>query len=107
MSVTLNVSKQIDSSSEQTKIEEPNTDMKGLLTVRQFCRRYPWPSESAMRAYVYRAEELGISDAFFRVRRRVLVDPVRFFILIKQVESRSTKGGNYETTSWRKGKAHL
>ena len=67
-----------------------------LLTIRQFCVAFPWPSESAMRSYVYRSDELGIDDAFIRVRRRVLVDPAKFFSLIKQVENRSIKGGLYE-----------
>lgn len=57
------------------------------LTVRQFCEAFPWPSESAMRAYVYRAEEIGISDAFVRVGRRVLVSPSKFFTKIEQKES--------------------
>jgi hypothetical protein len=66
-------------------------DCSKLLTIKQFCEVYPWPSESAMRAYVYRAAELGISDAFLRVRRRVLIMPQIFFSLIKQIESRSIK----------------
>lgn len=85
----------------------PNTNLHQLLTIRQFCIAFPWPSESAMRAYVYRAGELGISEAFVRVNRRVLVDPSKFFFLIKQVDSRSNQGGKDETTSWRKGKVLL
>lgn len=81
-----------------------NDEINQLLTIKQFCAIFPWPSESAMRSYIYRAQELGISDAFVRVGRRVLITPQRFFSLIQQVESRSTKGGYYETASWRKGK---
>ena len=82
------------------------TNRSKLLTIKQFCSAFPWPSESAMRSYIYRAGELGISDAFVRVRRRVLIMPQEFFFLIKQLESRSTKGSKHETT-WNKGKAHL
>lgn len=82
-------------------------DSDQLLTIRQFCVAFQWPSESAMRAYIYRAEELGISEAFVRVGRRVLVAPSRFFYLIKKVESRSDEGGQYETTTYAKGKMHL
>lgn len=89
------------------KIASSDASSHQLLTIRQFCIAYPWPSESAMRAYVYRAQVLGISDAFFRVNRRVLVDPSKFFSLIKQLESRSKQGGKYETTSNQKGKVHL
>ena len=77
-----------------------------LLTIKQFCTAFPWPSESAMRAYIYRASELGLNDAFFRVGRRVLIDPSKFFLFIKQVESRSNPGGKYETTLCNKGKSH-
>lgn len=83
------------------------TDCKKLLTVKQFCATFPWPSESAMRSYIYRADVLGLSDAFVRVGRRVLITPQSFFSLIKQVESRSSKGGSYDTASWRKEKAHV
>lgn len=55
-----------------------------LLTVRQFCDSYPWPTSSGMRAMIYKAEELGLSDAFIRIGRRVLVDVNRFFMLIKE-----------------------
>lgn len=84
-----------------------DTDRSRLLTIKQFCIAFPWPSESAMRSYIFRAEELGITEAFVRVRRRVLVVPQKFFSLIKQVESRSTIGGNYEATTWRQGKGNI
>lgn len=83
------------------------TDSSRLLTIRQFCLAFPWPSESAMRAYVYRSNELGISDAFVRVGRRVLVDSKKFFFLIKQIESRSNQGESYEATKLPKRGANL
>lgn len=55
-----------------------------LVTVRQFCEQYPWPTESAVRAYIYRAEEKGLTDAFIRVGRRVLIDAEKFFELIRE-----------------------
>ena len=78
----------------------------GLRTIKQFCEIHPWPSESAMRAYIYRADELGIAGAFFRVGRRVLVDPEKFFFLIKQIENRFNKGDINETMSYHKGATH-
>ena len=54
-----------------------------FLTVKQFCVTFSWPSESAMRAYIFQAGELGLEEAFLRIGRRVLVDPTRFFELIK------------------------
>ena len=54
-----------------------------LITVRQFSSKYPWPSESAMRSYIYRANELGMASAFVRVGRRVLIDVNKFFELVQ------------------------
>ncbi len=82
-------------------------DQYQWLTVRQFCVAFPWPSESAMRSYIYRADELGISEAFVRIGRRLLIIPQMFFSLIKQVENRSNKGGKHETTSMRQRKNGL
>lgn len=73
------------------------TDTNQLLTIRQFCAAFPWPSESAMRAYVHRARELGIREAFNRVGRRVLVNPKIFFALITQLENHCKTGGDHET----------
>jgi hypothetical protein len=66
-----------------------------LQTIKGFCSQVSWPSESAMRSYVYRAPEMGIEGAFVRVGRRVLVDGDKFFKLIQQVEDRVKPGGNY------------
>ncbi len=54
-----------------------------LLTVKQFSSCYSWPSESAMRAYIFRASRYGLEDAFIRVGRRVLIDHLKFFQLLK------------------------
>lgn len=83
-----------------------NIDSEQMMTIRQFCAVFPWPTEAAMRSYCFRSKELCLSDAFVRVGRRVLVIPKTFFRLIKQLESRSTAGGEYGSTTWRTGKAH-
>jgi hypothetical protein len=41
-----------------------------------------------MRAYIHRADELGIGEAFSRVGRRVLILPRKFFALIQGVNER-------------------
>ncbi len=92
----------IEKVTDKTSLETSNSNMGQLLTIRQFCAKYPWPSESAMRSYIYRADVLGISEAFVRVGRRVLIMPNNFFLLIKQIEKKSTQGGVYETRSWQK-----
>ena len=58
-----------------------------LMTIPQFCERFPWPSQSALRAYVFRASELGIERAFVRLGRRVLVDPQQFFACIRELDA--------------------
>jgi hypothetical protein len=83
-----------------------SNEVSQLLTIKQFCTAFPWPSESAMRSYIYRAEVLGLSEAFVRVGRRVLIIPQKFFSAIQNVESRSTKGETYEIASRRKGKTY-
>jgi len=80
--------------------ESNNLGVVQLLTIKQFCSRFPWPSESAMRSYIYRAKLLGLEEAFVRLRRRVLIDANKFFELVKQLNSRSNQGGLYETTQY-------
>ena len=78
---------QIEQSNGQHCILQPGYDEE-FWTIRQFCEVHRWPSESAMRAYIHRADELGISEAFSRVGRRVLVLPKKFFALIQRVNER-------------------
>lgn len=83
-----------------------NVQSQQLLTIKQFCSAFPWPSESAMRSYVYRAKDLGLDSAFVKFQKRVLVKPYIFFALIQQMESHSKKGGGYESTSQPKEKSN-
>jgi hypothetical protein len=59
-----------------------------MITIKQFCERYPWPTESGMRAYIFRAADLGLTQAFHRIGRRVLIDPDKFFELVKSIEQK-------------------
>ena len=54
-----------------------------LLTVKVFCQTYSWPSEGGMRNYIQHAKRYGIEDAIVRIGKRVLVNPEKFFELIK------------------------
>lgn len=65
-----------------SKIKEK--DVPRILTVKQFCAENPWPTESAMRSYIFRAQELQMSEAFIRVGRRVLVNVNKFFNIIQK-----------------------
>ena len=56
-----------------------------IITIQQFCKEYPWPSEGGMRHYIFNQKKLGLSGAFFKFGRRVLVDPKRFFELIQEI----------------------
>lgn len=90
--------------SEQEESTSLNSNCEQLLTIKQFCSKFPWPSASALRAYIHRSKELGLQNAFIRAGRRVLIIPTRFFSIIKNNESRLTKGGdNHETTEKKRG----
>jgi len=52
--------------------------------VRGFCARYPWPTESALRSMISRAKKLGLTKAFLRINRRVLVDVDCFFNTLRR-----------------------
>lgn len=60
-----------------------------LLTVRQFCAEYPWPSESALRAIILDAAwgKNTFQNVFKRVGRRVLVDEQAFWKVIEDQQS--------------------
>jgi hypothetical protein len=61
--------------------EEKN---KVFLTCRQFNEKYPWPSESALRAIIGDAENRGFSKAFVRYGRRVLINPDEFWAALER-----------------------
>lgn len=61
-----------------------------LFTVRQFCLKYTWPSESALRALILNSEINGFQSAFVRVGRRVLVNVPSFFQIIKKINQRGS-----------------
>ncbi len=78
-----------------------------FLTVRQFSERFPAFSEGALRALIFdsqprhrivgaRRAEIrpnGFGPAFLRVGRRVLIDPQKFFEIIRDRNApRSTEG---------------
>lgn len=68
-----------------------------ILTVRQFSARFPAFSEGALRALIFDSEPRyrivavrrveipanGFAPAFLRVGRRVLIDPQKFFEIIR------------------------
>ncbi len=54
-----------------------------IMTVKQFCARYSWPSEAGMRSYIFNAKRYGLEDAFVRVGRRILINHKTFFWLLQ------------------------
>lgn len=58
------------------------------ITIKQFSYLFQWPSESAMRSYVFKADSLGIQSAFLKVGRRLLVNPKKFFQKIQEMNSK-------------------
>lgn len=51
------------------------------LTVKQFCSKQPWPTESALRAIILDAKwkQNNFKSAFIRIGRRVLVNEKEFW----------------------------
>ena len=50
-----------------------------LITVQQFCRKHPWPSESGLRWLIFNAKSNGFDKCVVRIGRRVLIDEQAFF----------------------------
>lgn len=51
-----------------------------LLTVKQFCEKYPWMTEGSLRWKIFNAESLGLSKAIVRFgKRRLLISEKEFF----------------------------
>ena len=59
-----------------------------LLTVRQFTQKYPWPTESGIRALIFGASknENKFQSAFKRVGRRVLIDQSEFWLCVDRIQ---------------------
>lgn len=75
----------------QVRPEESLPAQDNWLTIKQFSTQYPWPSESAMRSYVFKADLLGLQAAFLKVGRRLLVNPKRCFQVIQEVNSKKVE----------------
>lgn len=63
-----------------------------ILTVRQFCDRFPAFTQGSIRWLIFRAEENGLGTALVRIGRRVLIDVDEFFWWIK---NRAPKGSHH------------
>jgi hypothetical protein len=72
---------------------------KAYLTIKQFVSRYPWPSESALRAIIQKAEQKGFSTAIKRFYRRVLIDPQEFFACLERIQV--NENGNHRQRNFK------
>ena len=61
----------------------PVSASPNLLTVRQWATEYKWPSEAALRNYVFHAKQNGFDAVVRRVGRRVLIDETAFFAWVE------------------------
>jgi hypothetical protein len=62
----------------------PHSQERRWLTVAQLRDEQPWLSDSAIRNYIWRADENGLSEHIRRVGRRVLIDANGFGDWIEQ-----------------------
>lgn len=58
------------------------TSSRRLSTVKQFCSRNQWATESGVRHLIFNAGKNGFKQAFVRIGRRVLIDEEKFFELL-------------------------
>lgn len=64
---------------------------KRLIPVTQWNQFHLWPTEAALRFYIFNAEFNGFDNVVKRVGRRILIDEEAFFLW---VEKRNA-GGKY------------
>ena len=67
------------------------------MTIKEFCDRCTWTSESAIRNYAFRAKDLGISDAFVRIDRHLFVIPSKMLAFIRKMNKRKYRPKKWET----------
>jgi hypothetical protein len=53
-------------------------EIHSLITVQQFTRKYPWPSEGGLRWLIFNAKQNGFARCVVRIGRRVLIDEKAF-----------------------------
>ncbi|MBZ0265257.1 DNA-binding protein [bacterium] len=59
-----------------------------LLTVKQFCERYPFISQGGLRWKIFNCQENGFQDAFSWIGKRVYVKPEAFFRIVEDQNGR-------------------
>ncbi len=62
-----------------------------IMTVKQFCEKYPWPTEQALRKYILRAEKYNLEEAFIKIGRSVVIDVYRFFECVRKQNMKNKK----------------
>jgi len=58
------------------------------MTLKQFAEAHKWPTEDALRAYYFNRQTNGFGYAFIKLKRRLLVNPKRFFDLVEELGKR-------------------
>lgn len=67
----------------ETNMNERNVTHR-LIPVSKWNEYHPWPTVSALRDYVFKAERIGLTPAIRRVGRRVLINEEAFFAWVDQ-----------------------
>lgn len=50
-----------------------------FITVNQFARKHPWPTEAGLRWLIFNSKDNGFGKCIMRIGRRVLIDENAFF----------------------------
>lgn len=62
------------------------------LTVKQFAKKHPWPTESALRAIIMHSDTNGFANVFVRMGKRVLIKEKLFFETVDKLNKNKVKG---------------
>lgn len=60
------------------------SNTSALITIEDFCKKYSWPTEGALRNYITQRKKLGLSRAIFKFGKRVVIDEEEFFRLVRE-----------------------
>lgn len=61
-----------------------NPENPDLYTVKQFCERNPWATQSMLRWQIHQAEKTGFDKCIYRFGHKVLIDEKAVFEWMKK-----------------------
>lgn len=69
---------------ETQKTETQNNTLENLYTVRQFCERFKFVSQSSIRYLIFNADTNKFNKVITRIGRKILLDAAAFEAWLKE-----------------------